>query len=127
MIKRTSNDVQFMHISNLRSVPESLPADPTDGEGATDGDVQVVEPCPRPKPMLQCFVHQFGPHLLGPDVHIRTQWPTQAHIDPSLLAVSGEGSHVHRDPANTDRLASVRMPATPSVEKEILEHYSLPV
>lgn len=112
-----------MHISDLRPVPENLPADPTDREGAADGDVQVVEPCPRPKTMLQCFVHQFGPHLLAPDVDIRSQWATQAHIDPSLLAVSGEGSHVHRDPAITDRLASVRMPTTPGVEKEMLKQY----
>lgn len=97
----TGDDVELEHVGDLWPVPVSLPADAGVGEGAADGEVEVVRPRPRRHAARQRGAEHVDPQLLAAGVHVRA---VRRHVDPRRAAAA-HGLHVDDDAAGGEGLA----------------------
>ena len=94
----TGDDIQFVHIADLWTKPESLTTNAGVGQSPADGQSQVVGPRHRCKATFERGMQNVAPKLFAADVGVVvTQRRVIRDNDTGAVALTFQGSHVDHD------------------------------
>jgi hypothetical protein len=114
---RTGDDVEFLDVGYLGAVAEGLAADSGVGEGATDGEVEVVGPRPRGEAVREGGMQHVHPELFASRVDVAAL-DGDGEAGGRAAGEPPERRHIHYDAPGRGCLAADRMTAASGGHRE---------